>query len=221
MPGTAATPWTAPTPRCGPRASSSTATCGRASGSRRRGATGRCRLSLHGVQQVHNALAAAAAALWCGVPFDRRGVGPVVRHRAPRCAWRCTTSRRPRPDRGLLQRQPGVDRGGTAFAGRAAGATGRRLALLGLMAELGKRDGGRAPAHRVRSPRSSGSRSWATRPTSTGDARLPAPTRPSRCCGPPGRRTLLLVKGSRVARLEDVVRAYGSAAGAQSLVAGA
>ena len=31
----------------------------------------------------------------------------------------------------------------------------------------------------------------------------------------------LLVKGSRVARLEDVVRASGSAAGVQSLAAGA
>ena len=32
--------------------------------------TGEARLALHGVQQVPNALAAAAAALWCGVPFD-------------------------------------------------------------------------------------------------------------------------------------------------------
>ena len=31
---------------------------------------GEVRLALHGVQQVPNALAAAAAALWCGVPLD-------------------------------------------------------------------------------------------------------------------------------------------------------
>ena len=77
--------------------------------------TGEARLALHGVQQVPNALAAAAAALWCGVPFDAvvHALSEVtgsplrmeVRHPPGR-------SRR---DRGLLQRQPGLGRGGAAI----------------------------------------------------------------------------------------------------------
>ena len=60
----------APTPTCGPTMSRSTGTCVLASACRRRGGMTEVRLALHGVQQVANALAAATAALWCGVPIE-------------------------------------------------------------------------------------------------------------------------------------------------------
>ena len=41
------------------------------------------------------------------------------------------------------------------------------------------------------------------------------------CCGRWARSDAALVKGSRVARLEEVVRRYAAATGVQSLAAGA
>ena len=96
---------------------------------------GEVRLALHGVQQVPNALAAAAAALWCGVPFD----GVVA-------ALATATGS---PLRMEVRRVPGgpvlvvdcynANPASTEAALRSMAAlpAGRKLALLGLMAELG------------------------------------------------------------------------------------
>ena len=72
---------------------------------------GEVRLAVHGIQQVPNALAAAAAALWCGSPLEGI-VDALATRQGHRCAWRCdgspaapcwwstaTTPIRPRPRR--------------------------------------------------------------------------------------------------------------------------
>ena len=105
---------------------------------------GEVRLALHGIQQVPNALAAAAAALWCGVPFD--GVVAAL-GTATGSPLRMEVRRRPgraRPGRRLLQRQPGFDRGGAAVARRAAGRPEAGPARA--HGRAGGRDRGRAPA---------------------------------------------------------------------------
>ena len=95
---------------------------------------------------------------------------------------------------------------------------GRKLALLGLMAELGAETG---PEHRrvARQAKELGIEVVGYQTDLYGQARVDdvdAAVVLLRTLGP---GDALLVKGSRVARLEDVVRAYGSAAGVQSLVA--
>ena len=77
-----------------------------------------CPLRLHGAVQVPNALAAAAAALWCGVPIDA-----VAQALSEVTALDLAHGRAPSrtgagADRRLLQRQPGVDRSGVAVVGR-------------------------------------------------------------------------------------------------------
>ena len=106
-----------------------------------------------------------------------------------------------------------------ALRSLAALGAGTRLAILGLMAELGAET---AAEHRRAAllAEELGIEIVGYQTDLYGDATLPAPPRPSRSCRPPGLTDALLVKGSRVARLEDVVRAYGSAAGVQSLVVG-
>ena len=106
---------------------------------------GEVRLALHGVQQVPNALAAAAAALWCGVPFDgvvsalAAATGSAAAHGgAPRPAaapswWSTATTPTPRrPRRRCAPWRPLP--------------AARKMALLGLMAELGVETEARAPA---------------------------------------------------------------------------
>ena len=181
--------------------------------------TGEVRLALHGVQQVPNALAAAAAALWCGVPFDDVVAALGGGHRVAAAHGGAPRPGRPRPGRGLLQRQPGLDRGGAASL--AALRAARKVALLGLMAELGAET--EAEHRRIAAVgRGAGDRGRGLpdRPLRLGPGGR-ASTTPSRCCATLGPGDALLVKGSRVARLEDVVRAYGAEAGVQSLAAGA
>ena len=96
---------------------------------------GEVRLALHGAQQVPNALAAASAALWCGVPFD--GVVSAL------------ASVTGSPLRMEVHDVPGgpvlvvdcynANPASTEAALRALGTLGarRKVALLGLMAELG------------------------------------------------------------------------------------
>jgi UDP-N-acetylmuramoyl-tripeptide--D-alanyl-D-alanine ligase len=92
-------------------------------------------LSLHGVQQVGNALAAASAALWCGVPLEALvaaladvSASPLrmeVRHRpgGPTLLVDCYNAN-PASTEAALQ-------------SLAALPAARRMALLGVMAELG------------------------------------------------------------------------------------
>ncbi|HEY1650369.1 MAG TPA: UDP-N-acetylmuramoyl-tripeptide--D-alanyl-D-alanine ligase [Acidimicrobiales bacterium] len=172
---------------------------------------GEVRLALHGGQQVANALAAAATALWCGVPFDAVAQA-LAEVEAP--ALRMEV-RRPVGGGPLLivdcyNANPASTE--AALRSLAALGAGRKLALLGLMAELGGAT--RAEHQRLAALAEElgievvgyetelYGAAWVggvrdavalLRATDSGDA--------------------VLIKGSRVARLEDVVRAYEAEAG--------
>ena len=149
----------------------------------------------------------------CGAasPFDGVVGRARLRHGLAACGWRCAASRRARPDRRLLQRQPALDRGGAAVAGRAA-RRARRWPCSGSWPSSVRRPRPSTGDGRAgRGARDRGRR--ATRPTSTARRRSTASTRPSRCCVTARARDAALVKGSRVARLEDVVARLRDGAG--------
>jgi UDP-N-acetylmuramoyl-tripeptide--D-alanyl-D-alanine ligase len=179
---------------------------------------GDVRLALHGVQQVPNALAAAAAALWCGVPFD--GVvsalasitGSVLRmevHHVPGGPVLVVDCYNANP-------------ASTEAALRSLAALGapRKVALLGVMAELGAET--EAEHQRMaRVAEELGIEVVGYQTDLYGSAQVLGADDAVAFMQTVGPGDTLLVKGSRVARLEDVVRAYGAAAGVQSLVADA
>jgi UDP-N-acetylmuramoyl-tripeptide--D-alanyl-D-alanine ligase len=169
---------------------------------------GKVRLALHGVHQVPDALAAAAAALWCGVPFERVAAALSEATGSP---LRMEVRRVPNGP-ALIVDCYNANPASTEAALRALAALqgARKVALLGLMAELGSET---EAEHR--------------RMTSLADdlglelvgyrTELYGPLQVS---GPDDAVQLLrslapgdagLVKGSRVAQLEDVVAAYESA----------
>ena len=166
---------------------------------------GEVRLALHGIQQVPNALAAAAAALWSGVPFDS-----VVLALATATAS---------PLRMEVRRVPGgpvlvvdcynANPASTEAALRSIAVlpAERKLALLGVMAELGSET---EPEHRRAAQLADelgielvGYQTVLYGPTAvtTADDAVAL----LRALGP---GDAALVKGSRVARLEDVVQRY-------------
>ncbi len=179
---------------------------------------GDVRLALHGIQQVPNALAAAAAALWCGVRLEdvvsalATATGSPLRMEVHRV-----------PDGPVLVVDCyNANPASTEAALRSMGAlpAARQLALLGLMAELGAET---EAEHRRIARLAEGlgievvgyqtGLYGAAEVTSADDA-----VALLRALGP---GDAALVKGSRVARLEEVVRRYGAATGVQSLAAGA
>lgn len=177
---------------------------------------GEVRLALHGVQQVPNALAAATAALWCGVPFDDvRGA-----------LSEATGS----PLRMEVREVPGgpvlvldcynANPASTEAALRSLGLLGgeRKLALLGVMAELG--DETASEHSRVaRLAEELGIEVVGFQTDLYGNARVDGVDETVSLLRAMDQGDALLVKGSRVAHLEDVVRAYGAEVGAGSLVA--
>jgi UDP-N-acetylmuramoyl-tripeptide--D-alanyl-D-alanine ligase len=178
---------------------------------------GEVQLALHGVQQVPNALAAAAAALWCGVPFDS-----VVSALSTATASPLRMEVHRVPDGPVLvvdcyNANPASTE--AALRSLAVLPATRKLALLGLMAELGVD----TPAEHRRTALLAEELGielvgyqtdlyGSAQVADVGDAVALLQT-----VGPEG---ALLVKGSRVARLEEVVRAYASVVGDQSLGAG-
>jgi UDP-N-acetylmuramoyl-tripeptide--D-alanyl-D-alanine ligase len=106
-----------------------------------------------------------------------------------------------------------------ALRSLAAFGGGTRLAILGLMAELGPET--EAEHRRVaRLAEDLGIEIVGYQTDLYGGRQVAGPDDAVAVMQTAGPSDALLVKGSRVARLEDVVRAYGAAAGAQSLVAG-
>ena len=133
----------------------------------RRGATPRCASPVRGEHQVANALAAAGAALACGRRARRRWPPASATPCCRRGGWTCarTASGARRPQR-RLQRQPDVDGGRAAVAGRAPGPPPHRRARDHGRARRPPRR--RARRHRRPRRRPRHRRRRRTRPTPTG-----------------------------------------------------
>jgi UDP-N-acetylmuramoyl-tripeptide--D-alanyl-D-alanine ligase len=165
---------------------------------------GDVRLTLHGAHQVGNALAAAAAALWCGVRFDDvvaslgRATGSPLRMEVLRPAGRPV----------LVVDCYNANPASTEAALRSLGELpGRRkLALLGLMAELGEET---VSEHRRMAAVAAelGIEVVGFETDLYGDRRASGVDAAVSLLGSLGADDAVLIKGSRVAHLEDVARA--------------
>jgi UDP-N-acetylmuramoyl-tripeptide--D-alanyl-D-alanine ligase len=176
---------------------------------------GEVRLALRGLQQVPNALAAAGAALWCGVGIEAveqslaEVTGPPLRmevHRSetgPVLVVDCYNANPASTE--------------AALRSLAALPTGRKVALLGLMAELGpETEAEHRRLHLLAEKLGIDVVGYQT--DLYGDARVDDVGAAVALLRELGPGDAALVKGSRVARLEEVARAYGEAAGVHSLV---
>jgi UDP-N-acetylmuramoyl-tripeptide--D-alanyl-D-alanine ligase len=167
---------------------------------------GDVRLSLAGAHQVSNALAASAAALWCGVEFDAV-VRALASVEAP--ALRMEVRRAGGDGPALIVDCYNANPASTEAALRslAALAADRRVALLGLMAELGPATDGE---HRRLAGLAEelGIEVFGYETDLYGEARVDGVEAAVALLRGVGPGDAVLVKGSRVARLEDVVRAY-------------
>jgi UDP-N-acetylmuramoyl-tripeptide--D-alanyl-D-alanine ligase len=166
---------------------------------------GEVRLALHGVHQVPDALAAAAAALWCEVPFERVAAALSEESGSP---LRMELRRLPHGP-ALIVDCYNANPASTEAALRALAALrgARKVALLGLMAELGSET--EAEHRRVTSLADDlgielvGYRTELYGPVQVSDVADAVAMLQSLAPG-----DAALVKGSRVAQLEDVVAAY-------------
>lgn len=163
------------------------------------------RLALHGAQQVPNALAAATVALWCGVPLDAVAAA-LEQSRGPR--WRMEVERL--PDGPLLvvdcfNANPASAE--AAVRSLAALPGERKLALLGLMAELGERS---ASEHRRIAALAErlGIDVVGYETGLYGEAHVTGVEQAVALLRTLGPRDAALLKGSRVTRLEEVAQAY-------------
>jgi UDP-N-acetylmuramoyl-tripeptide--D-alanyl-D-alanine ligase len=177
------------------------------------------RLALHGVQQIANALAAATVALWCGVPIETVAAALAVGQGSP---WRME----------VLHHVPGgpvlvvdcfnaIPASAEAAVRSLAALPGeRKLAVLGLMAELG--DQSESEHRRIALVAEELGIDVVGYETGLyGEAHVTGVNEAVALLRTMGSGDAALVKGSRVTRLEDVVRAYGEAEGTPSLTPGA
>jgi len=163
------------------------------------------RLALHGAHQVPNALAAAAAALWCGVPIEAVAAALGESEGSP---LRMEVHHLPAGPVLVVDCFNAIPASAeAAVRSLAALPARRRLALLGLMAELGDHS---ASEHRrvARVAEELGIEvvGYATRRYS--DAHVTGVDEAVALLQTMGPDDAVLIKGSRVARLEDVVHAY-------------
>lgn len=167
-------------------------------------------LALHGLQQVPNALAAAAAALWCGAPLDAvvdalgSATGSPLRMEVRRV-----------PDGPVLvvdcyNANPASTE--AALRSLAALRAGRKVALLGLMAELGAET---EVEHQraVQLAEELGIEVVGYQTELYGSTHVSGAEEAVALLLELGPHDAALVKGSRVARLEDVVQRLAQAAG--------
>lgn len=167
------------------------------------------RLALHGIQQVPNALAAATAALWCGVPLDAvvAALGAVTGS-----PWRMEVHHVPHGPVLVVDCYNANPASTEAALRSLATLPGeRKLALLGLMAELGAETGAE---HRRMAllAEELGIEVVGYGTALYGPAEVTGVDEAVELLRALGRGDALLVKGSRVAHLEDVVGAYEAAA---------
>jgi UDP-N-acetylmuramoyl-tripeptide--D-alanyl-D-alanine ligase len=172
--------------------------------------SGRAHVRLHGAAQVSNALAAAAAALWCGVPFDAvvsslAEVAPSdLRMDVRRPAWGpvliidCYNANPASTEAAL--------RSLAALEGR------RKVALLGRMAELGDET---ERQHRAMAELAAdlGVVVFGYQTDLYGGDRIDTVEEAVVRLISLSHEDCALIKGSRAVHLEDVVSAYGQAIG--------
>jgi UDP-N-acetylmuramoyl-tripeptide--D-alanyl-D-alanine ligase len=176
---------------------------------------GEVALRLHGEAHVSNALAAAAAALWCGTPLGSvldslsRATGSDLR----------MDVRRPRTGPALIIDCYNANPLSTEAALHALArlSPGKKMALLGRMAELGDET---EHQHRrmVEVAEQSGISVVGYRTELYGTDHIDTVDEAVALAQSLGEADALLLKGSRVVRLEEVVRAYGAAIGDPELV---
>lgn len=169
------------------------------------------RLALHGAHQVPNALAAATVALWCGVPVETVAAALAQSTGSP-----LRMEVRHVPGGAVLvvdcyNANPASAE--AAVRSLAALPGGRKLALLGVMAELGDQS---ASAHRriASLAQQLGIELVGYGTGLYGDAHVSGVEEAVALLRTLGPGDAALVKGSRVARLEDVVSACEKAGSA-------
>jgi UDP-N-acetylmuramoyl-tripeptide--D-alanyl-D-alanine ligase len=175
------------------------------------------RLALHGEHQISNALAAAAAALWCGVQIEDVAARLAVSSGSP---MRMEVHHLPGGPVLVVDCFNAIPASTeAALRSLAELPGGRKLAILGLMAELGDRS---ESEHRriALVAEELGIEIVGYETGLYGGRQLTGVEEAVALMGTLGARDAALVKGSRVARLEDVVRAYGQAQGAPTLTPG-
>jgi UDP-N-acetylmuramoyl-tripeptide--D-alanyl-D-alanine ligase len=164
------------------------------------------RLGLRGSQQVANALAAAAVALWCGVAIDAVAEALAA---SPGSPWRMEVRHVPGGPVLVVDCFNAIPASAEAALRSLAALPGeRKLALLGLMAELGDQS---EPEHRriARVAEELGIEVVGYETPLYGEAHVTGVDEAVAVLRTLGPADAALVKGSRVTRLEDVVRAYG------------
>jgi UDP-N-acetylmuramoyl-tripeptide--D-alanyl-D-alanine ligase len=175
------------------------------------------RLGLRGAHQVSNALAAATVALWCGVPIDTVAEALAVSQASP---WRMEVHHLPGGHILLDDCFNAIPVSAEAALRSLAALPGeRKLALLGLMAELGAQS---ESEHRRIALVAQELRIEVVGYETAlyGEAHVTGLDEAVALLGTMGPGDAVLVKGSRVARLEEVVRAYLDAAGGPLRVPG-
>lgn len=169
---------------------------------------GEVRLALHGIQQVPNALAAAAAALWCGASFD--GVVDALRTAAGsplRMEVRRMTNG-PVLVVDCYNANPASTE--AALRSMAELPAGRKVALLGLMAELGA-DTKTEHRRTAQLAEELGIEVVGYQTPLYGSRHVSSTDDAVALLLELGPGDAALVKGSRVARLEDVVQQHSEA----------
>ena len=176
------------------------------------------RLALHGAQQLPDALAAATVALWCGVPIETVAATLAESQGSP---LRMDVHRLPEGPVLIVDCYNANPASAEAAVRSLAALPGdRKLALLGLMAELGDET---ESAHRqiARVAEDLGIEVVGYKTGLYGEAHVTGVDEAVALLRTIGPGDAALIKGSLVVRLEDVVRAYGQAQGAPSLSSGA
>lgn len=179
---------------------------------------GEVRLALHGLQQVPDALAAATAALWCGVPIDEAIAALADVHGSP---LRMEVHHVPGGPLLVVDCYNANPASTEAALRSLAELPGKhKLAVLGVMAELADET---VPEHRriASLAEEMGIEVVGYQTPLYGEAQVSGVDDAVSLLRTRGPSDAALIKGSRVARLEDVVRAYGAAEGVPSLAAGA
>jgi UDP-N-acetylmuramoyl-tripeptide--D-alanyl-D-alanine ligase len=172
------------------------------------------RLAVHGVQQVANALAAAAVALWYGVPIETVAASLAATQGSP---LRMEVHHVPGGPVLVVDCYNANPASAEAAVRSLAALPGeRKLAVLGLMAELGHHS--ESEHRRIALVADGlGIEVVGYETGLYGEMHVTGVDEAVALLRTMGPGDVALVKGSRVARLEDVVRAYGKAEGAPSL----